>query len=71
MNSLLSGGKITTVNVVNLITEKDPKISKSKLKRISKFMDDILLIKENKRKIKNEKEFEDMFSEMNWIATNI
>ncbi len=71
LNSLLSGGKITTVNVVNLITEKDPKISKSKLKRISKFMDDILLIKENKRKIKNEKEFEDMFSEMNWIATNI
>jgi len=71
LNALLSGGKITTGNVIGMVTTKEPSITKFKTKRISRFMDRILLIKSGKRKVRNEREFENLFFEMEWVVSNI
>ena len=71
LNSLLSGQKITTENVVDMITAKDPRITKHKVRRINKFMKTIISIKAGKRKIRNEQDFEDLFFEMEWVANNL
>ena len=71
LNALLSGGKITTGNVIDMVTTKEPSITKFKTRRISRFLDRILLIKSGKRKVRNEREFENLFFEMEWVASNI
>ncbi len=71
LNALLRGRKITTQNVLDLVIAKEPHISKLKIKRISKFMDSIIAIKEGKSKVKNEQEFENLYFEMEWMVNNI
>ncbi len=71
LNALLSGRKITTQNVMVMVIAKDPKITKLKIRRISKFMDRIIAIKEGRMKVKNEQDFENLFFEMEWVVNNI
>jgi hypothetical protein len=71
LNTLLGGRKITTKNVIDMVTGKDPTVTKLKTRRISRFIDRILLIKAGKRKIKNEHEFEELFFEMEWVSSNL
>ncbi|MFX1588219.1 MAG: hypothetical protein ACFFC1_08695, partial [Promethearchaeota archaeon] len=71
LNAQLGGGTITTQSVVNLAVSKDPSINKVKIKRISKFMDRILPIKEGKSKVKNVEDFENLFFEMEWVVNNV
>ena len=71
LNALLRGQKITTQNVLDLIIAKEPKITKLKIRRITKFMNTIIAIKEGKSKVKNEQEFENLYFEMAWVVNNI
>ncbi|MFX1498658.1 MAG: hypothetical protein ACFFBH_14130 [Promethearchaeota archaeon] len=71
LNSQLGDRVISTRNVVDLAIAKEPNISKVKIKRISKFMDRMLSIKEGKSKVKNEQDFENLFFEMEWVVKNI
>jgi hypothetical protein len=71
LNVLLRGEKITTKNVIDMITSKETKVNKLKIKRISKFMDRMIAIKEGKSKVKNEEDFESLFFEMEWVVNNI
>ena len=71
LNALLRGRKITTQNVLDLVIAKEPHTTKLKIKRITKFMDTILAIKEGKSKVKNEQEFENLYYEMEWMVNNI
>ena len=70
LNTALGGQKITTKNVINMVKAKDPKITRYKIKRISRFMDRILVVKKGK-KVRNERDFEQLFFEMEWVANNI
>ncbi len=71
LNALLRGRKITTQNVIGLVLSKEPKTTKIKIKRIAKFMDAIIAIKEGKSKVKNEQEFENLYFEMEWVVNNL
>ncbi len=71
LNALLRGRKITTQNVLDLVIAKEPKITKLKIRRITKFMDTIIAIKEGKSKVKNEQDFENLYFEMEWVVNNI
>jgi hypothetical protein len=71
LNVQLGERKITTQNVVNLVTAKDPKITKLKIRRITRFIERMLLIKRGKRKVRSEQEFEQLFFEMEWVVNNI
>jgi hypothetical protein len=71
LNALLRGKKISTKNVAEMVISKDPKITKSKIKRISRFIDRMLSIKEGKSKVRNEQDFEDLFFEMEWVVNNL
>jgi len=71
LNNQLGDRKITTENVINLVIAKDPSTTKLKIRRISKFMNKILLIKEGKYKVKTEQDFEETFFEMGWAVNNI
>jgi hypothetical protein len=71
LNALLRGQKITTQNVLNLVIAKEPNITKLKIRRITKFMDNIIAIKEGKSKVKNEQDFENLYYEMEWVVNNI
>ena len=71
LNSQLGGRKITTQNVVDLVTAKDLSTTKLKTKRLTKFMEKILGIKEGKIKVKTEQDFEELFFEMDWAVNNI
>ena len=71
LNSQLGGGNITTQNVMDMVTAKDPSATKLKIRRIGRFMDRILAIKEGKYKVKTEQDFEEIFFEMGWAVNNI
>jgi hypothetical protein len=71
LNTLLGERKITTKNVIDMITAKEPNVTKLKLRRISRFMDRIIAIKEGKSKVRNEQDFEDLFFEMEWVVNNL
>jgi len=71
LNALLRGRKITTQNVLDLVIAKEPKTTKLKIRRITKFMDTIIAIKEGKSKVKNEQDFENLYFEMEWVVNNI
>ncbi|MFW9939209.1 MAG: hypothetical protein ACFFD5_16320, partial [Candidatus Thorarchaeota archaeon] len=71
LNTLLRGKKITSKNVIDMVIDKEPNITKLKIRRISRFMDRILAIKLGKSKIKNEQDFENLFFEMEWVANNL
>ncbi len=71
LNALLRGRKITTQNVLDLVIAKEPQITKLKIRRITKFMDSIIAIKEGKSKVKNEQDFENIYFEMEWVVNNI
>ena len=71
LNAHLRGRKITTQNVIDLVISKEPKTTKIKIRRIAKFMNIIIAIKEGKNKVKNEQEFENLFFEMEWVVNNI
>jgi len=70
LNAQLGGNQITTKNVVNLVKDKEPRIPRHKIRRITRFMDTILAIKGGK-KVRDEKSFEELFFEMEWIVQNI
>jgi hypothetical protein len=53
-----------------MIKAKEPGISRYKIKRISRFMDTVLDIKGGK-KINDERIFEELFFEMEWVVNNI
>ncbi|MFX1499638.1 MAG: hypothetical protein ACFFDH_01585 [Promethearchaeota archaeon] len=57
--------------MINFITAKDPSTTKLKIRRLTRFIDKILLIKEGKYKVKTEQDFEEMFFEMSWTVNNI
>jgi len=71
LNRQLGGAKINTNNVINLVISKNPATAKTKTKRLSKFIDRILSIKEGKYKVKTEQDFEELFFEMSWAVKNI
>ncbi|MHA1932909.1 MAG: hypothetical protein ACW96X_10235 [Promethearchaeota archaeon] len=71
LNAQLRGQKITTQNVVDLVVIKDPSTTKSKIRRLSRFMDKIISLKEGKLKVRTEEDFEDLFFEMGWAVENI
>jgi hypothetical protein len=71
LNTLLRGKKITTKNVIDMVISKETRINKLKMKRISKFMDRMISIKEGKSKVKNEEDFESLFFEMEWVVNNL
>jgi len=71
LNTLLRGNKISSKNVIEMVIAKEPNINKNKIKRITRFVDRILAIKEGKTKVKNEEDFENLFFEMEWVAKNI
>ena len=63
----MKGQKIITRSVVDFVIAKDPSIAKSKIKRLSKFMDTILSIKDGKYKVRDAEDFEELFFEMSDI----
>ncbi len=71
LNSQLGGRQISTQNVIDLVIAKDPSTAKLKIRRLNKFMDKILLIKEGKFKVKTDQDFEELFFEMGWAVNNI
>jgi len=71
LNTQLGGEKITVQNVIDLVNAKDPSTTKIKSRRLSKFMDKILAIKEGKYKVRTEQDFEETFFEMDWAVNNI
>ncbi len=71
LNALLRGRKITTQNVIDLVISKELRTTKIKIRRIAKFMDSIIAIKEGKKKVKNEQEFENLYFEMEWVVNNL
>ena len=71
LNSQLGGKQISTQNVIDLVIAKDPSTTKLKIRRLNKFMDKIILIKEGKFKVKTEQGFEELFFEMGWAVNNI
>ena len=71
LNSQLQGEKITTQNVVELVVAKDPSTTKLRIRRLSRFMDKIISIKEGKYKVRTEEDFEDLFYEMGWTIENL
>jgi len=71
LNALLRGRKITTKNIIDLVISKEPRTTKIKIRRIAKFMDTIIAIKEGNDKVKNEQEFENLYFEMEWVVNNI
>ncbi|MHA1534197.1 MAG: hypothetical protein ACTSP8_05645 [Promethearchaeota archaeon] len=71
LNALLRGQKITTKNVIDLVISKEPKTTKIKIRRIAKFMDTMIAIKEGNSKVKNEQEFENLYFEMEWVVNNM
>ena len=71
LNALMRGQKITTQNVIDLVISKEPKTTKIKIRRIAKFMDTIIAIKDGKSKVKNEQEFENLYFEMEWVVNNV
>lgn len=71
INVQLRGEKITTEKVIDMVIAKDPSTKKLKTRRISRFMDRILAIKEGKYKVKTEQDFEELFFEMGWAVNNI
>ncbi len=71
LHGQLGGVKITTQKVIDLVIAKNPSTTKLKTRRLSKFMDRILLIKEGKSKVKTEQDFEELFFEMGWAVNNI
>lgn len=71
LNALLGEKIITTKNVIEMKIEKDPNTSRYRISRLAKFMDDILDIKRGRKRIKNEKEFEEYLYEMEWAISFI
>ena len=71
LNSQLGGKKITIENVIDLVVAKDPTTSKLKIRRLTRFMDKILSIKEGRYKVRTEQDFEELFFEMDWAANNL
>jgi len=71
LNAQLGAGNITTQNVINFVKRKEGRINRAKERRLIKFMDKMLAIKNGKTKIKNHVDFENFFYEMEWAANNI
>ncbi|MHA1455038.1 MAG: hypothetical protein ACTSR5_03495, partial [Promethearchaeota archaeon] len=71
LNNLLRGKKITTKSVLDMAIAKEQNLTKLKIRRIARFMDRIIAIKEGKNKVKNEEDFENLFFEMEWVVNNI
>ena len=71
LNTLLKGEKITTKRVIDMVIAKDPSSTKLKIRRLSRFMERILSIKEGKYKVRTEEDFEELFFEMGWAVNNI
>ncbi|MFX1278295.1 MAG: hypothetical protein ACFFA3_02690 [Promethearchaeota archaeon] len=71
LHSQMKGQRITTKSVIDFVMIKNPSITKSKIKRLAKFMDTILSIKEGKYKVRDEEDFEELFFEMSWAVENV
>ena len=68
---MLGQSPITTENVLEAVNAKEGGLTKAKRRRISRFMDKILDIKEGKRKVRTEEDFEELFFEMEWVVNNV
>ncbi len=71
LNTQLEGTQITTKNVLEMVKDKEPNIPRHKIRRITRFMDTILTIKKGRKNIKDERNFEELFFEMEWMVQNI
>lgn len=71
LHNQMKGQKITTRNVVDFVIAKDPSTTKLKIKRLTKFMNTIISIKDGKHKVKDEEDFEEIFYEMGWTNSNL
>ena len=73
INALLRGQSFTLENVMNAISlEKGiENISKSNFRRINDFFDIIIDVKNNKKKIKDPEDFQNLFFEMEWVTNQI
>ena len=71
LHSQMKGQKITTRNVVDFVIAKDPSTTKLKIKRLTKFMNTIISIKDGKHKVRDEEDFEEIFYEMGWTISNL
>ena len=71
LHNQMKGQKISTKSVVDFVIAKDPSITKSKIKRLTKFMDTIISIKDGKYKVRDEEDFEELFFEMSDINNMI
>ena len=65
LHSQMKGQKITTRNVVDFVMAKDPSTTKLKIRRLTKFMDIIISIKDGKYKVGDEEDFEENATENN------
>jgi hypothetical protein len=71
LNTQLGRNQITTKNVIEMVKDKEPNIHRHKIRRITRFMDTILSVKKGSKKVRDEKSFEELFFEMEWIVQNI
>ncbi|MFX1275479.1 MAG: hypothetical protein ACFFBP_11150 [Promethearchaeota archaeon] len=73
LNAQLGGMKITTKNVIDLVVAKESggKVNRQKIRRLTKLMDRMLVIKAGKSRVKSPQEFENLFLEMSWAMKNI
>lgn len=73
VNALLKGRAYTAENIINaIIAEKGSvNISRSNTKRLHIFFKEMILIKENKKKIKDPQTFQNLFFEMEWVLKSI
>jgi len=76
LHAQIGGEKITTQRVIDWVTAKEAggKVSKLKIRRLTRFMDRMLAIKAGRgkgSKVRTPEEFENLFLEMSWVMNNI
>ena len=73
LNAQLGGMKMTTKNVIDLVIAKESggKVNRQKIRRLTRLMDRMLIIKAGKSKVRSPQEFENLFLEMSWAMKNI
>ncbi len=73
LNAQLGGKNITTKNVIDLVIAKESggKVNRQKIRRLTRLLDRMIIIKTGKSKVKSPKEFDDLFLEMSWAMKNI
>jgi hypothetical protein len=71
LHAQLGERKISPKSVEDLIKAKDKNINKSKVKRITRFIEIIENLKKGRENLRDEVDFENLFYEMEWAVNNI